>query len=312
MSMDFLQVFLLSVLQGVTEFLPISSSAHLVLVPLITGWQDQGVAFDVALHVGTLAAVMAYFWKDVATLCRGKVDVFTFSFKTEDAQLVLNLFISTIPIIIFALLLKDFVAEGARSFVVLGATSVIFGVLLYVADHHPLKPSWVLGVLANVWPTFLWPTGYRTVTKNLMLAARAEVRGKEKENLSEIKWFSALFFGVFQAFAIIPGTSRSGACMTAGRFLGFSRKAASHYALLMSIPTIFIAGVLTLGTGLTTEGGLNWAENREAFVWGICLSFSVAFFTIHFLMKWINKIGFLPFVIYRLALGGALLGVSFL
>ena len=131
------QILILAVVQGITEFLPISSSAHLILVPLLSGWQDQGVVFDVALHVGTLLAVMVYFYKRTASMTRGGVHVLTGRWATNDAKLFGLLFLATIPVLISGYFLKDFVADGARSFKVLGITSVFFGVLLWVSDLFP-------------------------------------------------------------------------------------------------------------------------------------------------------------------------------
>lgn len=265
-AMDWLQVIILSVVQGFTEFLPISSSAHLILVPYFGHWADQGLTFDIALHVGTLLAVIIYFRADVLPFAQGKIDIICGRFNTINARKVFNLFIATIPILVFGYLLKDFAEHGARNLLVLGATSVGFGLLLGLADR----------------------------------LARNKTSGT---SINDISLKQALFFGLFQALAIIPGTSRSGACITAGRLLGLSRGVSAHYGSLMAIPVIFILASYSLLK--------HWGET---FTWqpvqlavGIILSFAVAYAAIYLLMTWLARVGYMPFVIYRVILGGGLI-----
>lgn len=260
--MDLLQIFVLAVVQGITEFLPISSSAHLILVPELTPWADQGVVFDVALHVGTLFAVLLYFRKETVMALNGKLNLLKLNYKTPNARLVINLAISTIPLIVFGFVMKDFVANAGRSMAVLATTSIVFGLLLYLCDK-------------------------KSCTENTDI------------NLINSK--QALLFGLFQAIAIIPGTSRSGICMTAGRVLGYDRETASRYAMLMAIPVIFLLGAYTMLSGM--DSAINWRDNTNELLWGIVLSFVSALAAIHLLMTFINRIGFTPFVIYRVLLG---------
>ncbi|MFK7874896.1 MAG: undecaprenyl-diphosphate phosphatase [Paracoccaceae bacterium] len=206
--MPLFSLFILAVIQGVTEFLPVSSSGHLVLLPKLTGGQDQGLALDVAVHVGTLFAVIAYFWADVklalagtARLCLGKVD-------TPGAFLALCLAISTVPVVIVgAILHVTGLNEAMRSIAVIGWTMLLFGIALYWADM----------------------TGAKSKTS-------------DGWSLKD-----AALMGLAQALALIPGTSRSGITITAARKLGYDREGAAKLAMLMSIPTILASGVLLLG-----------------------------------------------------------------
>lgn len=203
--MPFLTLFLAAVIQGLTEFLPISSSGHLILLPRLTGMADQGQVIDVAVHVGTLAAVVIYFWPDVRSalagllrLLRGKVD-------TPGARLALLLILATIPVVVAGLILKlTGVDEAMRSTAVIGWTMLIFGIVLYVADQ----------------------------------------RGREDRVAEQWTMREAWIMGAWQAVALIPGTSRSGITITAARWLGYRREDAAKLSMLMSIPTIIASGTL--------------------------------------------------------------------
>lgn len=270
--MDFLHILILSVVQGITEFLPISSSAHLILMPRLMGWADQGVIFDIAVHVGTLFAVMIYFKRDTVTLFRGYYDFFTLQWGTDDAKLLLKLVYATIPLIIFALFVKDFVTEGGRSLIVLGGASIIFGVLLGYADRLPSKCVKIT-------------------------------------SLDAITAKNAWVFGLFQALAVIPGTSRSGICMTAGRMLGCDRATANHFGTLMAIPVITIAALFSITDMTITD--INWLTEWRTLTIAAGLAFLTALGGIHILMTWVSRIGYTPFVIYRIILGAFLLWLAF-
>ncbi|MGD9864378.1 MAG: undecaprenyl-diphosphate phosphatase, partial [Pseudodonghicola sp.] len=203
--MPILQLILIAVIQGITEFLPISSSGHLILLPGLTGLADQGQVIDVAVHVGTLGAVIVYFWRDVAEglaglprLMRGKAD-------TPGARLALGLVIATLPVVIVGLVLNlTGLSDAMRSITVIGWTMLIFGIVLYWADQT--GPS---------------------------------VKGAADWGVRD-----ALIMGLWQAVALIPGTSRSGITITAGRQMGYTRSEAARLSMLMSIPTIAASGVL--------------------------------------------------------------------
>ncbi|WP_281300995.1 MULTISPECIES: undecaprenyl-diphosphate phosphatase [unclassified Iodidimonas] len=199
-----LYLIFLAIIQGITEFLPISSSAHLILAPVLTGQSDQGQAIDVAMHFGTLLAVMLYFRADVARLFRGLFDSLRGS-KTPDARLTQQIIAATVPVVIAGFLLKDSIAGDWRSPVLIMVTTALFGVVLGLADR------------------------------------RAD---QAKGEMADLRWRHVLIIGLAQALALVPGVSRSGITMTAALFLGQKRPDAARFSLLLSIPTIAAAGLL--------------------------------------------------------------------
>lgn len=263
--MEWTTLFLLSVIQGVTEFLPISSSGHLLVLPYLIGKNNAGLVLDIALHLGTLLAVLLYFKQEVAHLLKGMKDTI-FRKKTTERYLFVSLLISVIPIVVIGGFLGVYIEHYTRSLAVVGAASIFFGVVLMLSDQRPIY----------------------------------------KKNVS---WKDAFVLGLFQVLALIPGTSRSGICMTAGRFLGLGRLESTRYGFLMAMPTLFVAGVYSAFGGLRSE--INWQTEPFVLLIGICLSFMSALLCIHLFIKWIEKIGFLPFVIYRLFLGCVLLYYAF-
>lgn len=202
--MDFLQIFILAVLQGLTEFLPISSSAHLILVPLITGWQDQGLAFDVAVHVGTLAAVIFYFRHTLQRLITDWFGSIIHRRIQGESNLAWAVLMGTIPVGLFGLFFNDFISTALRDPLIIAVTTIVFGLLLGWAD---------------------WT-------------------GKRQRSETQLGWRDVVIIGLAQAVALIPGTSRSGITMTAGLMLGLTREAAARFSFLLSIPVIFLAGGL--------------------------------------------------------------------
>jgi undecaprenyl-diphosphatase len=262
--MDFLQVFLLAFVQGVTEFLPVSSSAHLVVVPVLLDWQDQGVVFDIAVHVGTLLAVILYFWRQVLGLLRGAQHTLCGRWHSEEARLVRALALSAVPLVLLALLLAGWASSTARSVPLLAITSIGFGLLLGWADKRPVHPH------------------------------------KRQVSIQD-----ALIFGCFQALAIVPGTSRSGACLTAGRLLGYNREVAGRFGTLMALPVIVMAGGYSLFK--TGVAGVNWAVDAQVLLLGLGAAFLFALGGIHLLMTWLARTGYWPFVVYRVVLGVGLL-----
>lgn len=203
--MTLFHLFILAVIQGLTEFLPVSSSGHLILLPSLTGAPDQGLAIDVAVHVGTLFAVVLYFWSDVRKALIGCGRLFRGRVDTEGARLAFYLILATIPVVIAGLILKiTGLNELLRSAAVIGWTMLIFGVVLYWADR----------------------TGAHTKTDQ------------------DWTMRDAMIMGFAQILALIPGTSRSGITITAARKLGYTREEGAKLAMLMSIPTIIASGVL--------------------------------------------------------------------
>lgn len=217
--MDLFQIIALAILQGLTEFLPISSSAHLILLPIIAGWQDQGLAFDVAVHVGTLAAVIIYFRHTLVILFKDWFQSVIQRQLVGDSKLAWAILFGTIPVGLAGLLLSDVIESSLRSPLVIAATTIIFGLLLGWAD---------------------W-------------------QGKRQRNEHQLTWQDVLIVGVAQAVALMPGTSRSGITMTAGLILGLSREAAARFSFLLSIPVIFLAGSLKLVEFIQSDTSTDWS-----------------------------------------------------
>lgn len=264
--MTALHLFILAIVQGITEFLPISSSGHLVLIPVLTGWTDQGLMMDVSVHVGTLVAVLVYFRDDTKGLFLaglGSIGIAP-ARRAIDGTIYGKLFwaivIATIPAVIVGFMLKvTGTADLMRGAAVIATTSIVFGLLLYWADRV----------------------------------------GATEKSLERMAIKPALIIGLAQMLALIPGTSRSGITMTAARYLGFNRQDSARFSLLLSIPTIIGAAVL-LGKDVAESGDrIVWAEAGIA----AGLSCLAALAAIHFLMKWLAHASMAIFVIYRVALG---------
>lgn len=261
--MSYFEAFFLALIQGLTEFLPVSSSAHLILPSQILGWADQGLAFDVAVHVGTLVAVMIYFRKEVVSLLSAWVASIFQGDRSKEAKLAWMIVIATIPACVFGLLMKDFIEMYLRSAWVIATTTIIFGLLLWWVDSN----------------------------------------AKQLDDEYQAGWKKAVVIGLAQAMAMIPGTSRSGATITAALYLGFTREAAARFSFLMSIPIIMLAGGY-LGLKLVTG---DEPVDIGALSIGIVTSFVSAYACIHVFLKLVTRMGMLPFVIYRLILGFGLM-----
>ncbi|WP_428634134.1 undecaprenyl-diphosphate phosphatase [Sedimenticola sp.] len=265
--MDSLQIFILAIVQGVTEFLPISSSAHLILTPMLFGYQDQGLAFDVAVHLGSLLAVTTYFrhelW-DMAydffrSLSRNGV-------QTANSRMVWLLILATLPIMVTGLLFISVVGHDLRSIWVIATTTILFGLLLFWYD----------------------------------------AKGRQSRDEYSTRWRDALTIGLFQVLALVPGTSRSGITITAGMMLGLTREAASRFSFLLSIPTILMSGSLVTLHLITDPAPVDWLAMTS----GALLSYFSAYLCIHLFLRLIGQIGMLPFALYRLLLGGALIWIA--
>ncbi|MDT8427539.1 MAG: undecaprenyl-diphosphate phosphatase [Pseudomonadales bacterium] len=262
--MDWLHITILALVQGVTEFLPISSSAHLILIPLLTTWEDQGLAFDVALHAGTLLAVLWYFRAEVLHMTRDWV--FSFSgVHTAESRLAWAVIVGTIPVGIAGYFLEPFIATNLRSPLFMAFGLIFFGLLLAWADRG--QPG----------------------------------TGSEYT----LSWKGIVFIGCAQALALFPGTSRSGITMTAALMLGLGREAATRFSFLLSIPTILAASLLESMTVSNQGIDTNWT----AMLAGLILAGFSAYLCIYFFLAFIQRIGMLPFVIYRLILGLILLAL---
>lgn len=217
--MEWLQVIVLALVQGITEFLPISSSAHLILVPVLTEWEDQGLAFDVALHLGSLIAVLIYFRKDLIAMTLSWSRSVVTRQLDNDAKLAWAIIFATIPVGLAALLFKDIVENILRSPLAIAGGMIVFGLLLGWAD---------------------W-------------------RNRGQREVSQITWKDALLIGLAQAIALFPGTSRSGITLTAGLLMGFSREAAARFSFLLSIPVIVLASIMETRDLLQADISPDWA-----------------------------------------------------
>ncbi|WP_423187543.1 undecaprenyl-diphosphate phosphatase [Alishewanella sp. d11] len=265
--MSTIEVIILSIIQGITEFLPISSSAHLILPSAIFGWADQGIAFDVAVHVGTLLAVMIYFRQDISALTLGWCKSLAGQHSTE-SKLAWWVILATIPAGLAGLFAADLIETFLRSPWVIAVTTIVFGLLLWVAD----------------------------------------ATAKQLVKMEQMGWQQALIIGIAQAFALIPGTSRSGITMTAAMLIGLDKLSAARFSFLLSIPIIVLSGGYQ-ATKLLSEPT---QYDIAGILLGVLLSFISAYICIHYFLKIISRMGMLPFVIYRLLLGvGLILFLSF-
>jgi undecaprenyl-diphosphatase len=260
------QIIVLALIQGITEFLPISSSGHAVLVPALLGWPDQGDLTDAVANLGTVAALIVYFWRDVVAMFRGLMD-FARRETTADSQLVFHVIIGTIPIILVGLVLDiTHIDNYLRSVTLIAINTIVFGILLYAADAY----------------------------------------GLARRVVTDMNWKSALIIGIAQAFSLSKGTSRSGITITAARGLGFIRPEAARFSFLLSIPANGSASAFVIGKAL-----LHHEPIAGTVILTAILTFFIALGTITFLMRIIRHMSFLPFVIYRVILGGALLGLIY-
>jgi undecaprenyl-diphosphatase len=256
------QIIVLAIVQGVTEFLPISSSGHLILVPQLMHWEDQGLVVDVMTHVGTLFAILIYFWRDVWRIAGGALELVKGK-VTDDGRLANYIMLATIPAVAFGLFLKKSgFGDLERNVAVVAWNTILYGILMLIAD---------------------------TV-------------GAQERTIKDMTLGSALIIGVAQALALIPGTSRSGVTMTAARFLGFTRPDAARFSFLLGIPAIAGAGIFTVGDALASGEPITMDA-----VYCAGLTFVAGLAAIAFLMALVKRISFLPFVLYRMVLGGFLL-----
>lgn len=254
-------------IQGATEFLPISSSGHLILPSLLFSWSDQGLTFDVAVHLGSLVAVLVYFAKDLQRLLGAFMGSVVRREHSADSRLAWMLLAATIPAGLGGLLLNEQIEQNGRSLLLIGMTSIVFGMLLLLSDYS----------------------------------------GSKKRSLSELDWRTALVIGFSQMLALIPGTSRSGVTMTAALYCGLDRAAAARFSFLLAIPIIAASGLLRGIDLLQAESGsVEWFT----LLYAIVVSGSVAYLCIHYFLQLIERVGFLPFVVYRILLGAVLITIA--
>tara|TARA_R110002072_G_scaffold217185_1_gene374760 strand:- start:7980 stop:8825 length:846 start_codon:yes stop_codon:yes gene_type:complete len=263
--MTLIHLVVLALIQGITEFLPISSSAHLILTPALLGEADQGPLIDVMAHGGTLLAVLVYFWRDIRDVAIGKFALLTGRI-TPGGRLALLVAVSLPPVLIFggALFALNLV-DALRSPLVIAISTLLFAVPLWLADRY----------------------------------------GPSVKSIETMTFRDAALIGLAQAAALIPGASRSGVTMTAGRALGLGRSESARFSMLMSIPVIAAFAVISV-IELMGESGTGAADLHDGLIVA-GLSFVSALGAIAVLMRLVDRVGFLPFVIYRIALGVGLL-----
>lgn len=252
--MSVLKAIILGIIQGVAEFLPISSSAHLILFPYLFGWEESGLAFDIALHFGTMMAVLAIFFKDWWDLFIGAIKDIKDKKKSTNGRMFWYLIIATVPAALTGLLLDDIIENIIRNKIwIIALALAIMGLLIYIGDKWASKH-------------------YKKETK-----------------FEDINLKQALIVGIFQAFAVIPGFSRSGTTILAGRLQGISKEAITKFTFLLSVPVICGATILKIG---------DLAFTKEVIV-GIISSFAMGVISIKFLLSYIKKHDFSIFAFYR-------------
>lgn len=262
--MTVLQAIVLGVVQGITEFLPISSSGHLIIFPELLGWQQQGMAFDVIVHVATLLAILWVLWGDIAKILKDVLKD-----RVKDSAL-LKIVVATIPVVIFGLAISSELIAGIRTVRVVAINLAVWGVLLWLADWYSTR------VKANV------------------------------KEVKKVGWGSALMIGVVQAFALLPGSSRSGVTITAGLFSGLNRETAAKFSFLLAIPALAGAGLLTVVD--VAQHGID--TPIAALIVGFLAAFISGVLSIKFLLKLLVKSHYRWFAVYRIGLALILLVLS--
>ncbi|MFJ2558106.1 MULTISPECIES: undecaprenyl-diphosphate phosphatase [unclassified Streptomyces] len=272
--MSWFESFILGLVQGLTEFLPISSSAHLRLTAVFAGWHDPGAAFTAITQIGTEAAVLIYFRKDIARIVSSWFRSLTNKEMRgdHDAQMGWLVIVGSIPIGVLGVTLKDQINGPFRDLRLIAVTLIVMGIVLGVADR---------------------------------LAARDETGGKhraikERKSLKDLSVKDGLIFGFCQAMALVPGVSRSGATISGGLLMGYTREAAARYSFLLAIPAVLASGAYELKDA--GEGHVSWGPT----IFATFIAFAVGYAVIAWFMKFITTKSFMPFVIYRVLLGIAL------
>ena len=258
--MTYLEAIILGIVQGLTEFLPISSTAHLRIVPALFGWGDPGAAFTAVVQLGTMAAVLLFFWRDLVRILSAW---FHALYRPEprgtlDARMGWYLIYGTIPIAVLGLLFKDQIETGARDLRLIGWVLILFGVVLWLVDR----------VFA------------------------------QSKTLADLGLRDGLLFGLAQALALIPGVSRSGATITAGRALNYTREDAARFSFLLSVPAVVLSGLFE-ARKVGEAGGPAWGPTILATI----VAFAVGYAAIAWLLRWLTHHSMLVFAVYRVGLG---------
>jgi undecaprenyl-diphosphatase len=265
-----LEAIVLGIVQGLTEFLPISSTGHLRIVPAFLGWEDPGAAFTAVTQLGTMAAVLLYFREDLVRIARAWLrSLFDRPLRRElDARLGWYIVLGTIPIGIFGVLFKDQIETGARELYLIGVALIVLGLALLLAEKV----------------------------------------GTRDRSIEQIRTKDGFAIGLAQALALIPGVSRSGATITAGLFLGLDRPAAARFSFLLSVPAVVLSGLLELGTILSDDDGDG--TSLVALVVATLTAFLSGYLAIAWLLRYLTTHSTVIFVVYRVALGALVLALT--
>ena len=276
--MSILEAIVLGIIQGLTEFLPISSTAHLRILPALFGWNDPGAAFTAVIQIGTLVAVLYYFYADILRIATATVQntLQGKPFENFDSRMGYMMILATVPIVISGLLLKTYIETSFRSLYVIAFTLIALALLLMLAEFF--------------------------------VKVRVE-KGEKQKELTDLSWLEAIVVGLAQCVALIPGASRSGVTITGGLFLGMTRETAARFSFLLSLPSIFAAGIYQLikareALFATSEGILN-------LLIATVVSGVVGYYSIAFLLNYLKKNSTYLFIAYRIALGLLLLVLLF-
>lgn len=270
---DYLQAIFLGILQGLTEFLPISSSAHLRIFPDLFGWGDAGAAFTAVIQIGTELAVLVFFRKDIWRIARAWV---LSLFKPEyrgalDARMGWYIIVGSVPIVVLGFLFKDTIEKDFRNLWLIATMLIVLGLVLGLADRY----------------------------------------GANERQIKQLSLRDAALMGAAQAAALVPGVSRSGATLSMGRFLGYEREAATRFAFLLAIPAVIGAGIFELseigdvGKAHPGEADYGWGPTITATI----VSFIVGYAAIAWLLRWVSTRSYTPFVVYRVLLGAGVLAL---
>lgn len=258
---------ILALIQGLTEFLPISSSGHLIIFPKLLNWQDQGITIDVAVHAGSLLAVLIFLWRDIGRILL-ELGQLARPGRPSAPPLLHLLLVASVPVIVVGFLVSTVMQDLTRNIEVIGWSTLLFGILLGFSDR--------IGMTLN--------------------------------RFQHMRYFDALLIGLAQILALIPGASRAGVTITAARFLGYERASAARFSLLLAIPAILGASVLK-GLDIFLSNNVNLGID---FLIAAGISFCAALASISIMMKWLNRAGFMPFVVYRIIVGALLLAWVYL
>lgn len=266
---SYFQALILGIAQGLTEFLPISSSAHLRITAGLAGWEDPGAAFTAVTQIGTEAAVVIYFRHDIMRIARAWLRSLSARRwpSDPDARLGWLVVFGTLPIVVLGLFLESPIDSAFRDLRLTAVTLIVFGLILGWADR----------------------------------------RGRDDRELGDMTVRHGIAYGFAQAMALVPGVSRSGGTITAGRLMGYSREAATRYAFLLAIPAVFGSGVYKLKDIGGGEAAVTWGPTLLA----TGVAFAVGFVVIAWLMRYLQTRSYAPFVAYRVAIGVLILGLVF-